>query len=299
MIWIVGKNGMLGREVVEQLEAEELEYCASDIEVDITDRRAIQEFVRDKSIDWIVNCAAYTAVDRAEEEREAAERLNIEGPANLAAAASSIGARIIHISTDYVFDGAGIPDKTGKLRPYREDDPTVPTGVYGRTKAEGESAVLSTCSRSVILRTSWLYGRHGPNFVFTMLRLMAERDTISVVADQKGSPTWAWDLARAIIAIVGAAKPAYGIYHYSNAGICSWYDFARAIYRIGREEGLLETECTIAPVTTEQYPTKAKRPAWSVLDKGKIIGEYGVAVPQWEESLGRFLKRAGLNQLNF
>jgi dTDP-4-dehydrorhamnose reductase len=142
----------------------------------------------------------------------------------------------------------------------------------------------------VIVRTSWLYGPGGPNFVYTMLRLMKEKDSISVVADQQGSPTRARDLAQAIITIVTAEEPVYGIYHYSNAGTTSWYHFARAIQRIGREEGLLETECTIAPVATDQYPTRARRPAWSVLDKSKIISDYGVAVPQWEESLGRFLK---------
>jgi hypothetical protein len=178
MIWIVGKDGMLGSDVVEQIEAAGLEYCASDIDVDITDRRAIQEFVQDKTIDWIVNCAAYTAVDRAEEDREASERLNIRGPGYLAAAAASIGARIIHISTDYVFGSMG--ERIEPLRPLTEIDSPSPASVYGRTKLLGEQAVDEQTSRYFIIRIAWLYGRWGKNFVFTMLRLLEEKPQLKV-----------------------------------------------------------------------------------------------------------------------
>lgn len=286
---------MLGTELSALMDASGIDHIGSDREVSILEPPALEAFHRatfgsENPLRWIINCSAYTAVDKAEDEPRLCRELNVTGPANLAALAEKTGASILHVSTDYVFDGAGIADASGALRPYREDDPIAPTGVYGRTKAEGEAAVVSACNRSIILRTSWLYGQHGSNFVITMLRLMAQRDAISVVSDQTGSPTWARDLAAAIIALAGSAKPAYGIYHYSNAGTCSWFDFAREIQRLGREEGLLETGCTINPVTTDQYPTKAKRPAWSVLDKSKIITDYGVAVPQWEESLGRFIE---------
>ena len=197
MIWVVGSRGMLGTELCRLFESEGVEHVGSDREVDILDPAALAVFAAgtDKAISWIVNCAAYTAVDKAEEEAELCQRLNVEGPRNLAGLAERIGAAILHISTDYVFDGNG-------SRPYREDDAVGPTGVYGKTKAEGEVAVREACRRAVIVRTAWLYGKDGPNFVYTMLRLMRQKDSIGVVADQLGTPTWARDLAGAILAIL-------------------------------------------------------------------------------------------------
>jgi dTDP-4-dehydrorhamnose reductase len=176
----------------------------------------------------------------------------------------------------------------GMPRPYREDDPTSPLGAYGRTKEAGEKRVLAVAPDAIIVRTAWLYGKYGPNFVYTMLRLMKERDSIGVVADQQGSPTWTRDLARAIITILRHEYVPSGIYHYTNEGETTWYDFAREIYRLGRASGILEKECTINPLTTDQYPTKAHRPAYSVLSKEKIKA-LGVEVPAWQTSLERFI----------
>jgi len=286
MIWIIGARGMLGTEVCRQLVAAGIAHVGTDRELDFLDPGALASFAGERAIEWIVNCAAYTAVDRAEDEGELCHRLNVEGPANLARLAASRGARLLHISTDYVFDGSG-------TRPYREDDPIGPTGVYGRTKAAGEAAVLGLCPASLVLRTAWLYGRDGPNFVLTMLKLMRQRESIGVVADQRGSPTWAADLARAILALVRAPSPRFGIYHFTDSGETTWHEFAREIHRLGREMGLLERDCRIEALTTAQYPTKAKRPAYSVLDKEKIGRDYGVVPPAWKESLSLFMDEIG------
>jgi len=281
MVWVLGARGMLGTELCRRLEVEGLDFVGTDRDVDILDPGLLGGFAAKAPIDWIVNCAAYTAVDKAEDEPELCRRLNVEGPANLARLAAGTGAALVHVSTDYVFDGRG-------TRPYREDDEVGPTGVYGRTKAEGETAVRGTCTRSVILRTAWLYGKDGPNFVYTMLRLMRQRESVGVVADQRGTPTWAPDLARAIVAILRAKEPRFGIYHYTDGGETDWHEFALAIHAMGREAGILERDCRVEALTTAQYPTKAKRPAYSVLSKAKIVADYGVAVPGWRESLAGF-----------
>jgi len=283
MIWLIGNKGMLGTELAEALERAALPLAGTDREVSILDEEAIAGFAKDKKIDWIINCAAYTAVDKAEDESDLCHSLNVDGPGNIARLANKIGASFLHISTDYVFDGNG-------TRPYREDDPTGPTGVYGRTKADGEQAALAACPRTVIVRTAWLYGKHGPNFVYTMLRLMKERDAIGVVADQKGSPTWARDLSEAIVSIVKSTKPAYGVFHFTNEGETVWYEFAREILKLGKECGLLDKECVINALTTEQYPTKTRRPPYSVLSKEKIKRVYGIVVPEWKDSLEKFIK---------
>ncbi|HUW39949.1 MAG TPA: dTDP-4-dehydrorhamnose reductase [Rectinemataceae bacterium] len=315
MIWIVGSGGMLGRELVEVFAARGIEALGSGRELDFTDLPALEAFAVSRwpaeeprgaepsagepsagepsaaaprrggrALSWIVNCAAYTAVDKAESEPEAARSLNVEGPANLARLASRRGARLLHISTDYVFDGKG-------TRPYLESDELGPTGVYGATKAEGERVVFEECPSALVLRTAWLYGRHGPNFVRSMLRLMAERESLGVVADQRGTPTWAADLAGAIADIVsrGEPGPEAGIYHYTDAGETSWYDFAREILRLGREAGLLERGCELKPLSTAEYPTPARRPAYSVLSKDKIERVFGIVPPRWEESLAKYI----------
>ncbi len=291
MIWVVGSKGMLGTELCRQLGAIGMDFVGTDREVDFLDAKALASFAAGPSfggraIGWIVNCAAYTAVDKAEDEVELCRRLNVEGPANLARLASASGASMLHISTDYVFDG-------NARRPYFEDDPIDPTGVYGRTKAEGEEAVRASCERSVILRTAWLYGRDGPNFVFTMLRLMRQKDFIGVVADQRGTPTWAVDLAAAILTILGSEAPRCGVYHYTDGGETTWRDFALEIGRLALERGLLGRECRVDALDTAQYPTKAKRPAYSVLSKDKIAADYGVSVPDWRESLKTFISSLG------
>ena len=224
MIWLIGNKGMLGTELAGALAVSALEFAGSDREVDILDPAAIQAFAKGKKVEWIVNCAAYTAVEKAEDEVELCTRLNAHGPENIARAAGKLGAKLVHISTDYVFDGSG-------TRPYVEDDPVAPIGVYGRTKAEGEARLRAACTRHVIVRTAWLYGKHGPNFVHTMLRAMREKEKIGVVADQRGTPTYAADLAAAIVTIIRAPRPVFGTFHFTDLGETSWYEFAVAIQR--------------------------------------------------------------------
>lgn len=287
MIWLVGKNGMLGSEVVELLESLGLEYCSSDIEVDITDRAAIQEFVQDKAIDWIVNCAAYTAVDKAEDNSAAAERLNIHGPGNLAATAASIGARIIHISTDYVFGSVG--EQIEPLRPLTETDPTGPESEYGRTKLLGEKAIAEHTSRHFIIRIAWLYGKWGKNFVYTMLRLLEEKQQLQVVDDQVGCPTWSREVAKLILKIIERDSTAFGTYHYCGRGQVSWYGFTTKIAEYAHQLGLVQEPARVEPCSSEEYPTKARRPKWSVLSTSKAEDTFGLTSPAWQQSLYTFL----------
>lgn len=294
MIWLVGDKGMLGKEVAALLEAGGAVFVRSDKETDIRDPAALRAFAEEAArkggaIEWIVNCSAYTAVDKCEDEFELARTINAAGAGNLAELASAVGAALLHISTDYVFDGKGIVGPDGKPRPWLEDDPVDPVNAYGRTKAEGEALVRGALREHLILRTAWLYGIHGPNFVATMLRLMTERDSLSVVADQFGNPTWARDLAGAIVSLVAGGKKApWGTYHYTGAGVTSWHGFATAIRDGALKRGLLAKEIPVRAITSAEYPSKAKRPAWSALSKDKIAA-LGIAVPRWEESLSRYL----------
>jgi dTDP-4-dehydrorhamnose reductase len=281
MIWLIGVRGMLGSAVARILEGRHT-WIGSDREVDITNLHALRAFSASRNLRWIVNCAAYTAVDKAEDEPDVCASINHRGPANIGTLATEMGASVIHISTDYVFDGSG-------TRPYREGDPVSPLGVYGETKAKGEEALRAACARSYIVRTAWLYGERGNNFVSTMLRLMREKSEIGVVADQRGTPTNAADLADAIVRIIEFHKPGYGTYHFTDSGETTWYEFAAAIYSFARRAGLLDHDCTIHPLTTSQYPTKAKRPAFSVLSREKIERVFGIAAPFWRDSLEEFL----------
>lgn len=288
MIWVVGCQGMLGRQLGLALDQAKLPWVGTDRELSILDPQALAEFAAAKQPRWIVNCAAYTAVDKAEDEPALADALNNAGAANLAEAAQAHDAALLHISTDYVFGGDGIADKRGGLRPYLPDDPAAPRSVYGASKAAGEAAVRAVCGRHVILRTAWLYGRHGPNFVYTMLRLMRQRDNLGVVCDQWGNPTWAGDLAQAVVAILRSREQAWGNHHFSGEGIVSWFDFAAEIQRLGRQTGILERDCALKRLTSDQYPAKAKRPAWSALDKESLKTAFDVEVPDWRESLAAF-----------
>jgi len=290
MIWIIGNQGMLGKELSDRCEAQGIRFVGTDREVTILELDALRHYataVRQsgEKLKWIINCAAYTAVDKAEDEPERCVALNVRGPQNIGSIAHEIGARVLHISTDYVFSG----DNT---RPYREDDPVAPIGVYGKSKAEGEMLLLGLCPDAIIVRTAWLYGKYGPNFVATMLKLMNTRDSVGVVADQKGSPTWARDLADAILTIVRTPNARAGIYHFTDEGEITWFEFAKEIYAQGRRLGLIAHECQVNPLSTSEYPTKAVRPAYSVLSKEKIKATFGVLVPQWQESLSRFLAEA-------
>ena len=273
-ILITGCNGQLGNEM-QLLEKEDAanNYFNTDVaELDITNVEAIEQFLAANNIDGIVNCAAYTAVDKAEVNEEFCTLLNAEAPGYLAHAIGKRGGWMIQISTDYVFDGT-------QHLPYQEDEDTCPNSVYGRTKLVGEFNVLKLCQQSMVIRTAWLYSTFGNNFVKTMIRLGNERPELGVVADQIGTPTYARDLARIIMtAISKGIQP--GIYHFTNEGVASWYDFTKAIHRLA---GI--TTCHVRPLHTSEYPTAAQRPPYSVLDKTKIKQTYGIEIPYWEESL--------------
>jgi dTDP-4-dehydrorhamnose reductase len=282
MIWIIGCQGMLGKELSEMCTNQGLPYTGTDRECDITDLNALQKWVSDKKISWVVNCSAYTAVDKAEDEEPLAYSINASGAENIAVIASSIGAKMIHISTDYVFAGdASIP--------YTENDPVKPAGAYGRTKCAGEEFVKKNNPKTFIIRTSWLYGKHGNNFVYTMLRLFKERASINVVNDQHGCPTWTHDLSDTIMKIIKSDSKEYGIYHFTGSGKITWYDFAVQIYTQAKQKGLISKECTINAISSDAYPSKVKRPHYSVLNTQKISALLGITISDWKKSLDQFL----------
>lgn len=273
-VLITGANGQLGNEMrVLSAESPEYTYFFTDVaELDICNEQAILDFVKANQINVIVNCAAYTAVDKAEENVELCTNLNADAVGYLAKAAEANEAEFIQISTDYVFDG------TAHI-PYQETAPTCPNSVYGHTKLVGEQNALTFCTRSMVIRTAWLYSTFGNNFVKTMIRLGKERESLGVIFDQVGTPTYARDLARAIFAAIRQGVVP-GVYHFSNEGVCSWYDFTKAIHRLAG----IKT-CRVKPLHTEEYPTPAKRPHYSVLDKTKIKNMYRIEIPYWEDSL--------------
>lgn len=273
-ILITGANGQLGNEM--RLLAEvnkEYAYFFTDVaELDICDEQAVRNFVAEHQIDIIVNCAAYTAVDKAEDNQELCDKLNHVAPGYLAKAIESRGGHFIQVSTDYVFDG------TAHI-PYTEEQPTCPDSVYGITKLAGEQEAMKYCSKTMIVRTAWLYSTFGNNFVKTMLRLGREKTSLGVIFDQIGTPTYARDLAVAIFAAINKGIVP-GIYHFSNEGVCSWYDFTQMIHHLAGIDS-----CRLKPLHTEEYPTKAKRPHYSVLDKTKIKDTFGIEIPYWVDSL--------------
>lgn len=283
-VLVTGALGQLGRAIARQAgEHHGLAFHYADLaELDITDAQATDRFVDQLRPAAVINCAAYTAVDRAESQPDLARAVNAAGAANLARAAERHGALMVHVSTDFVFDG-------NRNTPYTEECATAPLGVYGATKLEGEEAVRRESSRWAIVRTAWLYSDGGGNFVDTMLRLAGEREQLNVVVDQLGSPTAADDLASALLALADKnlveGVPATGLFHYTNEGVCSWYDLATRAIRLA---GL---GCKVNPIATSQYPTPARRPAYSVLCKDKIRRALGIEIPHWEESLQRVLER--------
>ncbi len=285
MIWLIGCKGMLGSEIARQLKDNNIDFVGTDIDVDITSYEILSEFVSNKPIKWIINCAAYTAVDLAETNVELATKLNTTAPGNIAKVAKKIGATVIHISTDYVFDG------TAKS-PLTENMKIAPIGVYGKTKADGEKSIVENTDKYYILRTAWLYGWAGKNFVYTMIRVMNKNPAVKVVADQKGTPTFAGDLSDVILKICNKEIPIpYGIYHVTDLGEITWFDFTNEIKKQGIETGLLlNKDCVVNPCTTDEYPTPAKRPAYSVLCKDKIQDALNLTLPDWKESLSVFLK---------
>ena len=278
-VLITGANGQLGHEMRNVLDGDDrFEAIFTDVaELDICDAEAVNRAVADNRVDYIVNCAAYTQVDKAEDNVELCRKINATAVENLARAAAACGARMIHVSPDYVFNGRG-------YRPYTEDMTPDPQSVYGSTKLEGEQALMRLCPQSAIIRTAWLYSPYGNNFVKTMMRLGTERDELSVVADQIGTPTCAADLARAILAVLTAETFVPGIYHFSDEGACSWYDFTVAIHR------LAGITCRVKPIRSDEYPSRAHRPFYSVLDKSKIKQTYGITIPHWYESLSHCIE---------
>lgn len=279
-ILITGCNGQLGNEMRnyaiangEWLVANGIQLYYTDVaELDITNLSAVQDFVRECQIDVIVNCAAYTNVDKAEDDEATAYLINATAVENL----GKSGARVIHVSTDYVFDGTA-------YLPYTEDQAACPNTAYGRTKRAGEELLLAACPEAIIIRTAWLYSPYGNNFVKTMLRLGNERDSLNVVFDQIGTPTYAADLATAIFGFLQAEEWYAGIYHFSNEGVCSWYDFTCEIHR---QAGI---SCNVQPILSSAYPSKTPRPHYSVLDKTKLKQTLGVTIPHWTEALSRCL----------
>lgn len=278
-ILVTGAKGQLGTEICALAKGRE-EFIFTDmaaeelsLRLDICDLERVREFIEKESVGTIINCAAYTDVEGAEENRNLCLKINVDGPTNLAFAAKEAGAALVHISTDFVFDGK---KKSG---PYTEKSRCNPLSVYGESKLRSEKALMKIRPNGAIIRTSWLYSPYGKNFVKTMLNLGASRNNVNVVCDQKGSPTCAADLAAAIMKMLPCLNSPMEIFQYSNAGYCTWAEFATEIMRLGKRD------CTVTPVTSAQYPQKAVRPAWSGMSKKKIVERYGVEVPRWKESL--------------
>jgi dTDP-4-dehydrorhamnose reductase len=277
-ILVTGSNGQLGSEIkVLEKQFPNYNFIFTDIEeLDLTDASTLKNFVETNNINVCINCAAYTAVDKAEDEQELALLVNAQAVENLALACNNVNARLIHVSTDYVFDGTN-------NRPYLETDSPSPNSFYGFSKLEGERAVTNNISNFVIIRTSWLYSSFGNNFVKTMMRLGKEREELGVVVDQIGTPTYAADLAKAIMATVESEKS--GIYHYSNQGVISWYDFAKTIMRINN------IDCKVNAIESKDFPAKANRPFYSVLNKAKIAQDFNIEVPYWLDSLNVMVEK--------
>ncbi len=283
MIWLIGSRGMLGSDIKKLLKENKTPFIESNSDIDITDLKLLQNFTQLHNLTYIINCSAYTAVDLAEDERDKAFAINEKGVANIATIAKDKKSVLIHISTDYVFDGSS-------STPLTEEQKTAPLNSYGESKLAGEEQIQNLWPKHYIIRTAWLYGKERNNFVKTMIRLMNERSELSIVADQWGTPTYTVDLAKSIISIIENNRENYGIYHFSNTGETNWYEFALEIYRLGKKEGIIHNQCTLSPITTEQFPTKAKRPHYSLLSKEKIKRTFSLTIPAWKESLYRCIK---------
>lgn len=277
-ILVTGAHGQLGSEIQQiATKYSDFQFLFSDVDtLDITDYKALESFIQKEQVQYVINCAAYTNVDKAEEDIENARIINVDAVKNLARISESHGSKVIHISTDYVFDSSA------QNVPFKEEDKAFAQSAYGSTKLQGE-LVLQQSDNYIIIRTSWLYSSYGNNFVKTMLRLGKERDSLNVIFDQIGTPTYAADLASAILDIIDYSEKnksfKTGVYHYSNEGVCSWYDFAREIMKQA------SIECLVKPIETKEYPLPAKRPAFSVMNKSKIKNTFGLEIPHWSDSV--------------
>jgi dTDP-4-dehydrorhamnose reductase len=280
-VWLLGDRGMLGRQIAVELQKNGFAFSASDREVDIGDTESLEAFCRGKNISWIINCAAYTDVDQAEAESEAAFRVNARGVENLAKLAAKLGARLVHFSTDYVFDGRA-------RRPYGENDAPRPLSQYGASKWQGEQLLTANWQSVFIFRVSWLYGVFGKNFVNTMLRLFREKNEVRVVNDQFGSPTYARTLASNIVRLVDSDSERFGLYHYCDRGVISWYDFAVHIMERALECKLLDKTIPLLPIPSVDFPSLAVRPAYTALDSSRAVSELAFDVRDWQISLDDF-----------
>ena len=288
-VLVTGANGQLGSEIrVLEADYRDYDFYFTDIHnLDLTNHRAVKAFIEEQDIAIIINCAAYTAVDKAETETTMANAINHLSVENLAKISKSSGITLIHISTDYVYDGTS-------NKPYTEEDVPNPESVYGQTKLDGEKALQKiNPANAIIIRTSWVYSSYGTNFVKTMLRLAQEKNELNVISDQVGTPTYAGDLAKTILEILPKINnEQLEIYHYSNEGVCSWYDFAKAIFELGKKQ------IKINPIETSQYPTPAKRPLYSLLNKNRIKATYGIDIPYWKDSLSSCMEKINAKKLD-
>jgi len=283
MIWLIGSKGMLGTHMAEMFNERNIPFVGSDIDLDITDEKQVFDFVSARSFSHIINCAAYNAVDNAEDDVENAFRLNGSALKHLSKAANQAGACLIHFSTDYVFNG-------NKESGYTENDKPLPETIYGASKLEGEKNIRRLCERYFLIRISWLYGPHGKNFVHTMLNLFKEREMVSVVNDQFGSPTYTGELVGFVCDLVARENRQYGLYHFSGECVASWFEFALEIYRLSSKYKIIEKAVAINPVDSSHYPTKAKRPAFSYLIKDKIFTTFGYRPKGWKETLENYIR---------
>ncbi|MBE9467369.1 MAG: dTDP-4-dehydrorhamnose reductase [Bacteroidetes bacterium] len=284
-ILVTGADGQLGNELRNiALNYKKFNFIFTDVKnLDITNINDVELFFESHPIDYIINCAAYTAVDKAETNEDAANKINVIGVKNLVALSQKYSSKLVHISTDYVFDGTN-------FKPYVESDATNPVSVYGKTKLEAEKAIRSSAIEAIIIRTSWLYSSFGNNFVKTMIKLGTERDELNVIFDQVGTPTYAYDLAKTILDIINQSTEndsvfSQDIYHFSNHGVCSWYDFAKAIMELSK------INCKINAIESKDYPTPATRPFYSVLNKSKIQNTFNILIPFWRDSLSQCIKK--------
>lgn len=293
-ILITGSNGQLGSELKDlENNYPEHTFFNTDInELDITNKENIETFIKENNIECIINCAAYTAVDKAEENKDLCKLLNEIAPTYLAEAIEKNNGWMIHISTDYVFGGLSDSYYINEIHnvPYRETDMTIPCGTYGLTKRNGENNIMKVCSKSIIIRTAWLYSTYGNNFVKTMINLGKTRDKLNVVFDQIGTPTYAYDLAKTILEIIDKGMIS-GIYHFSNEGVTSWYDFTKMIHRLSNINN-----CKVYPIHTSEYKTLARRPQYSVLDKTKIKETYHIEIPYWIDSLEKCISKLNIQK---
>lgn len=288
MIWLIGNRGMLGQEIGKLLESHNIVFWGSGRETDITNFRNLESFAKGKGITWIINCAGYTQVDKAELETEKAFRINKDGVRNVALLSAEKQIKLIHISTDYVFDGRF---EKGAIA-YKEEDTPNPINVYGKSKLAGEEEIKNIFEKYYIIRTAWLYGKSGRNFASNLLKLIREREEISLVSDQWSSPTYAVDLAAVILKIITDNSNKFGIYHFTNEGISNWYKFAEELYKKSRFLGIVDyrKKIKIIPIKTRELNSLADRPRWSVLNKEKIKKELNLEIRYWEEALTDFLK---------